>query len=122
MTKLLVRAFPLKTHKRKQLEAFAAALRERAVETGAFYRRFGVTRESWHLQETQSGPMLISVTEIQGNVEAVAHDYSRASEEFETWFKQQVHDLSGVDPNVKPLGPETHQVFEWCALSEPPPA
>jgi hypothetical protein len=115
MTKLVVRAFPLKVYKRKQLEAFAAALRERAADTGAFYRRFGVTRESWHLQETQAGPMVISVTEIEGDVEIAAESYSKASEEFETWFKEQVQDLSGVDPNVKPLGPDTHCVFEWPA-------
>jgi hypothetical protein len=115
MTKLVVRAFPLKVYKRKQLEAFAAALRERAAETCAFYRRFGVTREIWHLQETQAGPIVIAVTEIEGNVEEVAYSYSKAGTEFDMWFKQQVHDLSGVDPNVKPLGPDTIPVFEWIA-------
>jgi hypothetical protein len=115
MTKLVVRAFPLKVYKRKQLEAFAAALRERAAETSAFYQRFGVTREIWHLQETQAGPMVISVTEIAGNVEEAAYSYAKADTEFDVWFKQQVQDLSGVDPNMKPLGPETIPVFEWNA-------
>ena len=32
---------------------------------------------------------------------------------FAAWFKQRVLEISGIDENKMPLGPETEQIFEF---------
>ena len=110
----VVRAFPLRAS-REALEAFAAQLKgRRAGEASSFYRRYGVVDESWHVQETPIGPWVIAVTVIADAAEA-APRYAQSTEEFEAWFKAEVLALTGIDPNVTPLGPPTTQVFRWSA-------
>jgi hypothetical protein len=115
---LLVRAFPLRSSI-KDLKTFATALRtDRKAETAAFYRKFGVSHESWHVQETPSGPWVIGVTAIDNAAEA-APRYAESSAEFDNWFKQQVLQLTGVNPDQQPLGPPTTQVFVWADDQRP---
>ena len=109
---LVVRAFPLRGTV-ADLHAFAQALAgPRAVDAQRFYRRYGVERESWHLQFTDHGPWVIAVTELADPTEA-APRFADATEAFHLWFKSQVEALTGVDPNVTPLGPPTKEVFVW---------
>jgi hypothetical protein len=108
----VVRAFPLRSSP-AALESFATQLSgERSTEAAQFYRHYGVSSESWHLQDTPSGPWVITVTELDNPAEA-APRYAEASAEFHVWFKAQVLALTGVDPNTTPLGPPTTEVFLW---------
>lgn len=64
---LIVRAFPLLGDDVTALEEFAEQLRdEKSRETRDFYARYGVARETWHVQQTPSGPWVIGVTELDG--------------------------------------------------------
>jgi hypothetical protein len=100
---------------REALDAFAAQLKgRRAADAAAFYRRYGVADESWHVQETPIGPWVIAVTILADPAEA-APRFAQASEEFESWFKAEVLALTGIDQNVAPLGPPSTQVFRWSA-------
>lgn len=110
---MIVRAFPI-VARIEEVEQFAAELRARPAETAAFYRQFGVTRESWFVQQSPTGALLINVTIVDDPGEA-ASEYAATCQAFDTWFKQQVLRLSGIDPNQQPLGPPTTQVFEWSA-------
>ncbi|WAS99303.1 hypothetical protein [Nannocystis punicea] len=95
------------------LLAFVAALRgPRRAETGAFFRRYGVRHESWHLQDTPDGLVVLVVTRIDAPAPA-ADAYAASKDDFELWFKSRVLDLSGNDPNEAPLGPPTLEVFAW---------
>ena len=108
---LLVRAFPLRTSV-ENLQQFAQELTQRSPQTDAFYRRYGITHESWHLQETPGGAWVIGIAKIEQPAEAGAR-YAASSDEFDAWFKRRVLELSGVDLNNAPLGPPTRQVFAW---------
>ncbi len=108
---LIVRAFPLRAHPR-DLEAFATALRERKAEADAFYRQYGVSHESWHVQETPEGNWVIAVTAVDDAAQAAVR-YAGSSAAFDSWFKKQVLALTGIDVCVQPLGPPTTQVFVW---------
>ena len=109
---LVVRAFPLRST-RAAVESFAAQLKgARSAEAAQFYRHYGASHESWHLQDTPSGPWVIAVTALRDPQEA-APRYASASEEFHVWFKDQVLSLTGVDPNKAPLGPPTTEIFSW---------
>jgi hypothetical protein len=115
---LVVRAFPLRAS-RSALEDFAAQLRgQRSAEASQFYRHYGISHESWHLQDTPDGPWVIAVTSLHDPDEA-APRYADATEEFHVWFKAQVLSLTGVDPSTTPLGPPTTEVFSWADSAQP---
>jgi hypothetical protein len=111
---LAVRAFPLRDGQETALRDFAAELKgRRSAEAADFYRRFGVSRETWHLQDTPSGPWVIAVTLSSGRpISEAASEYAGSAVEFDQWFKQQVLSLTGVDPETQPLGPPTECVFD----------
>lgn len=113
----LVRAFPLRRPV-EELEQFARALAERRAEADAFYRGFGISRETWHVQHTPDGPWVIGVTEIANPTEA-APRYAGSTTGFDTWFKDTIRHLTGIDPEQSPLGPPTTQVFEWSERGAP---
>jgi len=109
---LVVRAFPVRKTI-PEVQAFAEAMRTTHREgADAFYRQYGVSYESWHLQLTAEGPWVISVTAVDDPVEA-APRYAASAAEFDRWFKSQVLALSGVDPEKQPLGPPTTQIYRW---------
>lgn len=108
---LSARIYPARS--REAILEFADQLRSRARETQSFYEGFSVPREVWFLQDTNSGPIVIGVTAI-GAPEKV-QEYAETKESFASWFKQRVVEVTGVDPNVTPLGPPSEQVFEFRA-------
>ena len=116
---VIVRAFPIREPV-ADLHAFAAALTtQRHADATAFYRQFGVSHESWHLQQTPSGDTwLLSVTVVDNPTEA-APRYAKSTAEFDRWFKDQVRHVSGIDPNLQPMGPPTTQVFAWSDPERP---
>ena len=109
---LIVRAFPLRSHP-KDFVAFATALAERKADADAFYRQYGVSHESWHVQETDEGTWVIVLTDVDDAAQAAVR-YASSSSAFDSWFKQQVLALTGVDLCEQPLGPPTTQVYAWA--------
>jgi hypothetical protein len=123
---LLVRAFPLKAPV-AALERFTADLKgPRQADAKAFYAAHGVAHESWYLQQTDSGPWVIGITQVE-NVPENAPRFAKAKDEFSSWFKQQILELTGVDTSTAPLGPATQLVYSCSDCEEtaetfaPPP-
>ena len=116
---LVVRAFPVLPGQEGRIQEFAKELHtDRASETADFYRRMGVTRESWHMQETPNGLWVIAVTWVLNKpVEAAAEDYASSQYAFDRWFKQQVMQVTGVNPDTTPLGPATRCIFDSWATA-----
>ena len=108
----VVRAFPLLPGKREAFHVFTDEMRRRSAEVAQFYDGYGIVRESWHLQQTPAGDLIICCTDIK-DLKPAAAAYAAAHGPFETWFKRQVLDLCGIDANVQPLGPECRTVFVW---------
>lgn len=111
---LVARAYPVRS--REAVEEFARELRARPEETRRFYGSFNVRRETWFLQETAYGTFVIGVTDVSEPVDKVAAEYAASEEPFVAWFKQRVLDISGVDPNQTPLGPQSELVFDSAAV------
>jgi len=111
---LLVRAFPVLAGKEMQLRQFAHDIQTtRSAEVADFFRRLGVARESWHLQETPHGSWVIAVTQIPDRpIEVAGQDYAASRGDFDRWFKEQVMLISGVNPETTPLGPPTQCIFD----------
>lgn len=108
----LVRAFPLLPGKRQAFEAFTDEVRRRKAEAAQFYNGYGIVRESWHLQHTTAGDLIICCTDIE-DLKPAAAAYAAAQGPFDAWFKQQVLELCGIDANTQPMGPECRTVFDW---------
>lgn len=112
---MIVRAFPVLQDRLNELRAFVKEMGDdRRSQAGEFYTSYGIQRESWHLQETPSGPLIVGVTELDENrmMDSVAR-YAKSQGEFDVWFKSQVKLVTGIDPATQPLGPPTECIFEW---------
>jgi hypothetical protein len=107
---LIVRAFPVRS--REAVEEFAEQMRERAGEAGRFYESYGINREAWFFQRWEHGDIVIGVTQAEEPAMSRAQQYAASHDEFSSWFKQRVRDITGIDPNIEPLGPPTDQVFD----------
>jgi len=114
---LVVRAFPV-SKSLDEVRAFAAKLKERRSEACDFYCQYGVSHESWHVQETPAGPWIIVVNVVDDPGEA-APRYARASEGFDKWFKAQVLEVTGIDADKQPLGPPTTMIYDWSDDNRP---
>jgi len=111
---MLVRAFPVVKGKAEMMKFIQELQQSRAAEASAFYKRFGVSHEVVFWQDTPHGAQVIVCTEV-ANVSQAADEYARAEEPFETWFKQEVLRLTGIDINQTPIGPASEKIFEWPA-------
>lgn len=104
---LVVRAFPVDD--RVRVDTFVRELHDRETEAREFYTSFGVRRETWFFQPHPSGGsnVVVGVTEVTEPLEMKAAQYADADDPFATWFKAHVYALSGIDPDITPLGPLT---------------
>lgn len=109
---LIVRAYPVLPGKEADVRKLAREMAGmRRLEAQEFYRSFGVVRESWHFQETPNGALVISVTDItEPDIKAQA--YVASTRPFDNWLKEQVKNLTGMDPNLSPFGPESELIFD----------
>ena len=111
---LLVRAFPVLAGLEEKAREVAREMQTtRSAEALEFYRRHGVSRESWHTQNTPQGMWIIGVTEVSGKpLDIAAQDYAASQHPFDRWLKDRVHELTGINPDVTPLGPPTECIFD----------
>ena len=58
---------------------------------------------------------VINVTETGGRASAKAtgESYARSGASFDRWLKDQVRDITGIDPDATPLGPPTECILDW---------
>ena len=112
----LARAFPVIPGKISAVRSFANEVRRRSADADAFYTRYGIARETWHLQERAGGVLVICCTDIK-HADPAAAAYAAATAPFETWFKRQVLEVCGIDPEKEPKGPPSELILEWPAAS-----
>lgn len=112
MPPLIGRAFPVLPGKEEDVRRVAAEMAgPRRQEAEEFYKSFGVFRESWHYQETPHGPIVIGVTEVD-EAETKAPQYAQSQRPFDRWLKDQIRNLTGIDPDTQPLGPPSEVIFD----------
>lgn len=77
-------------------------------------RRISIFKESWHLQHTPQGDLLLAYIESPDFANALGM-FSRSRDEFDRWFKQRIAGLTGVDLNDPPPGPLSEQLSSYEA-------
>jgi hypothetical protein len=110
----VVRAYPMLPRHEAEIRRLAHDLTvPRAAEKNDFYRRMGVARETWHLQESSLGHWVIVVTDMRDKpVSQAAKEFASSAKDFDRWFKEQIMLVTGLDPTVTPLGPPTEALFD----------
>lgn len=108
-------AFPILPGKEKEGRAFAAAcMGERRAGFEALQAMSKVTRETWALQETPMGAFMLVWFEAP-DVEKAFTDLAATDNEFTTWFRGQVKDLTGVDLGAPPESAPPEVLVDWTA-------
>lgn len=105
----VVRAFPISSRE-ALLEMADQVASYTSEHKRAFFDNFGDATEDWFYQEIEGKPYVICVAQGD-NLEAGYANYEQLNDEFSVWFKDKVAELSGVDVNKTPKGPETNHVF-----------
>ena len=112
---VMLRTFPL-TASEEELNAFIAELHRRRTEADLFYSGYGVDRELWHLQRIEGRPHILVFTEMDDRTDT--RDYGGSRAPFDTWFKQTVLRLTGVNMDELPAGPPSDEIFAWPPAAE----
>lgn len=111
--KLVVRAFPVLAGKETELHEFASTLKSDCkTQASEFYCKYGINRECWYKQELGGKLWVIAVTMLEA-AEPVFSNASAATQEFDTWFKDKVLEISGIDIHEAPKGPTSQCIFDW---------
>jgi hypothetical protein len=88
--------FPIQAGKEEDARAFAAeTIGARRAGYEAHLERAGITRETWALQETPMGGLM--VVWFEGDVEKAFVDLATDDSEYMAWFRGQVLSVTGVD-------------------------
>ena len=87
---------------------------QRKGEYAASERRINIPKESWYLQHTPQGDLLLAYIESPDFANALAM-FTQSEDEFDRWFKRRIAELTGVDLNDPPPGPLSEQPSSYEA-------
>jgi hypothetical protein len=106
--------FPVQAGKEEDARAFAAeTFGARRADFEAHLARVDVTRETWALQETPMGSLIL--VWFEGDVEKAFTDLATNDSEYMAWFRAQVLDVTGVDLGAPPEGPPPTVLIDYRA-------
>lgn len=106
--------FPIQAGKVEDARAFAAeASGARRPGLAAHLVRSGVTRETWSLQETPMGSLM--VVWFEGDVEKAFDDLATDDSDYVAWFRARLLDITGIDMSAPPAGPPPEVLVDYRA-------
>jgi hypothetical protein len=106
--------FPIQAGKEEDARAFAAeTIGARRPGFEAHLERSGITRETWSLQETPMGSLM--VVWFEGDIEKAFVDLATDDSEYIKWFRAQVLDVCGVDLGVPSDAPPPAVLVDYRA-------
>ena len=108
---VLAMAVPVPPGKTKALEQHIAE----AVEQEDFeetLKGFGITHESWHIQETPQGDLLILVFDADDPY-SMLREFSLSEQDLPVMQKNFLRETLGVDLSQPPPGPPSRVIFSW---------
>ena len=105
--------FPVLPGKREALRAF---LKELAGPRFADYdissKKWGFERDTWFLQTTPQGVLVIYYGEGK-DIPKAMRDWASGREPFDVWMKQQLKDITGIDFNKPSDAPWPEQIHKY---------
>jgi hypothetical protein len=115
-------ALPVIDDRSADVRAFFQELeRQRKHEFDISERRIGITKESWYIQHTPRGDLLIGYMESQDFSRALQL-FAQSQDSFDVWFKQRLAGVTGGDLNNPPSGSLSEQLSSYEAAAPGPTA
>ena len=106
--------FPILSGKEDDARAFAdEVMGPRREGFDELQAKTGVARETWTIQSTPAGSF-VSVW-FEGDIDTALVDLGTSQDEFPTWFRGRVKDVTGVDIAAAEEGPAPEVVLDWKA-------
>ena len=93
----------------KKLVKMMSGPKRKEYESSA--KRHGVHKETWFLQSTPVGDILLMYSEVDDAKKALSA-YATDPDPFNIWVRQQMKDLTGIDFSQPPKGPPAEQLFK----------
>ena len=108
--------FPIQPGKEEAARAFAAeTVGARRADFEDHLVRVGITRETWTLQETPMGSLMVVWFEAD-DIEKAFVDLATDDSEYMTWFRASVLEFTGVvDLAAPPAGPPPAVLVDYQA-------
>ena len=107
----LVMTVPVPPGQRTALEQHIAEASEHP-DFDKTLKGFGISHESWHIQETPQGDMLIQVFQADNPNEMLAA-FGQSQDPLPVLQKQFLKETLGIDLSEPPPGPPPRIIFEW---------
>jgi hypothetical protein len=108
-------ALPVLEDKTEDARAFFEELEtQRKSDYAASEQRINISKESWYLQHSPQGDLLLAYIESPDFANALGM-FSQSQDEFDQWFKRRIAELTGVDLNDPPPGPLSEQLSSYEA-------
>jgi hypothetical protein len=106
-------ALPIRPNQTEAARVFAQeCLGPRYAEYDASERRIGIRTEDWYLQHLSTGDFF--AIHVEGpDLTSSLGAFINSQDPFDSWFKQQLHALTGVDLNAGP--PPNEMIAETLA-------
>src|SRR5215213_239711 len=82
---------------------------QRKSDYAASEQRINISKESWYLQHSPQGDLLLAYIESPDFANALGM-FSQSQDEFDQWFKRRIAELTGVVLNDPPPGPLSEQL------------
>jgi hypothetical protein len=106
-------AFPVLPGKSDQARAFARdVMGARRREFDESQARFEATRETWSLQSTPDGELMLVWFEAP-DIEKGFALLAESTEPFDVWFRAQVQETTGFDLAAPPEAPPPEVLVDW---------
>jgi hypothetical protein len=108
-------AFPVLPGKTEQARKFAGDVAgARRKEFDESQARFGATRETWSLQPTPDGDLMLVWFEAP-DIEKGFATLAESAEPFDIWFRGQVQETTGFDLAAPADEPPPEVLVDWTA-------
>jgi hypothetical protein len=106
-------AFPIQPDRFEQARRWGREkMGPRKADLTESNQHVGLVRESWHLQQTPNGAVLILSCE-GADLAAMFAAYAAADGPYERWEKQEIQELTGVDLSKPVPGPAPETLVDW---------
>jgi hypothetical protein len=108
-------ALPVLEDKTEDARAFFEELEtQRKSDYAASEQRINISKESWHLQHSPQGDLLLAYIESPDFANAIGM-FSQSQEAFDQWFKRRIAEVTGIDLNDPPPGPLSEPLSSYEA-------
>jgi hypothetical protein len=109
---LFAAALPVPPGKEEAVRQFGKEMQLKKKEFEKSEKRLSAKRESWFLQVSPQGSLIVVNIEAQ-NLNKMVTDFAKSKDPFDVWMKDQVKQITGFDMSAPMTGPMPELLFSY---------